>query len=156
MIVNISIDKKTVYDELSKTTEYTGAKMDNDANAFERIMATDENLTDMDRFWQESAARATDALKTMLVKGADPLAVNYDISLELSASFDPCLIPSVTAALKSFFVKSMAAKWYDYTNKSESGSYYRGAEEMLLEAIRKLYSRRRPRSPRKYQKENIE
>ncbi len=53
--ISITINRATVYEEVSQTTSYTGSKqMDNDAKAYERIMATDADKGQLQRFWDES------------------------------------------------------------------------------------------------------
>ena len=45
MMINITltINKADVYKEVAQTTSYTGAKMDSDGNAYDRIFTTDED-----------------------------------------------------------------------------------------------------------------
>ena len=43
-IQRLSVKKEDVYNEVAKTTSYTGAKMDDDA-AYDRIFTTEDDLS---------------------------------------------------------------------------------------------------------------
>lgn len=146
--IEIRIERKDVYEEVAKTTDYTGSKLiESDEGARDRILSTDEDLKTLGRFWEESVAVANDRLKGMYVEGSLPSAEVYEATLEVSVAFDKALVPSVRAALRSYFIKSIVGKWYRFTNKSESGDYFAEAGMMMEDAMRKLYSRKRPRRP---------
>ena len=51
-----------MFKEVAQTTSYTGAKMDDDANAYERITTVDEDKSELQRFWDESRAEVAQAL----------------------------------------------------------------------------------------------
>ena len=53
-IIVFQIQKDTVYNEVAKTTSYTGAKMEGDEGAYDRIFTTDEDKIMLERFWNES------------------------------------------------------------------------------------------------------
>ena len=126
--IEITIYKDDVYEEVAKATDYTGAKLiDGDANARDRILATDSDLSDLSRFWEEAVLATNERLKEMLVSGAtkqvtqfveavpketeaqalppDPIQVKlrtaYVAKLEVSKSFDKELAPSVQSDRKS-------------------------------------------------------
>ena len=67
MNVILSISKSAVFNEVAQTTSYTGAKMDDDANAYERITTVDEDQSELKRFWDESRAEVAQAFIRMLV-----------------------------------------------------------------------------------------
>ena len=53
--ITVQIFKDDVYEEVAKATDYTGAKLiDGDDGARDRILATDSDLSDLGRFWEES------------------------------------------------------------------------------------------------------
>jgi hypothetical protein len=45
----LTVNKEKVYEEVAKTTSYTGAKMD-DELAYDRIFTTDEDKSMLERF----------------------------------------------------------------------------------------------------------
>ena len=68
--ITLKIYRNTVYDEVAKATDYTGAKLlGDDATARERILVTDGELSDLSRFWDDAVLAANESLKEMLVKG---------------------------------------------------------------------------------------
>lgn len=148
--ITLTVEQSGVYDEVARTTDYTGSKMEeSDANLRDRILSTDDDLSDMGRFWEETAAVADERLKAMYTGGSAPNESTYTARLEVSAAFDRALLPAVEAALRSYFVKSIVGKWYRYCNKGETKDYLAEAQEMMDDALRKLYSRKRPLPPRK-------
>lgn len=146
--ITLHIDKAQVWDEVAKTASYTGDKMIGDETAYERILLTDEDAKVLQRFWEEVASIANDQLKDMLIS-ATSLSEDYDVELEVSQSFDKMLVPSVEASLRSYFISSIVSKWYMFANKGEAELYATEALAMLNDAMRKLYSRKRPIRPKR-------
>lgn len=71
MEVTLDIYKDEVYTEVAQTSSYTGAKMDDDANAYERIFTTDEDKSQLERFWNESCVTFCEIMKRYLVSESD-------------------------------------------------------------------------------------
>ncbi len=153
--ITIQIDKADVYDEVAKATDYTGAKLiDGDATARDRILATDSELSDLGRFWEESVLATNERLKEMLVSGTTKQVVDgeegktvYEAQLEVSKSFDKGLTGNVQSALRNFFIASIIGQWFKLANKGEASEYFTQAGEMMDGAERLLYSRKRPTRP---------
>lgn len=66
MEATFTVTMKEVYEEVAQTTSYTGSKMDGDANAYERIFTTDEDQSQLKRFWDESCIAFCEAMKKYL------------------------------------------------------------------------------------------
>ena len=156
--ITVQIFQDDVYEEVAKATDYTGAKLiDADAKARDRILATDNDLSDLSRFWEEAVLIANERLKAMLISGAtkdDAISgtaqrqrKNYEAVIEVSKSFDKGLKDNVQSALRNFFIFSIIAQWFKLANKEEATSYFSQAGEMMDGAERLLYSRRRPARP---------
>lgn len=150
--VEIVIKKMEVYNEVAKTTGYTGARMDGDDNAYDRIFTTDADREMLERFWVESCNDATTEFKPFLlsvsvqeVGSGVSLDRNYEARLELSESFDEALVPAMTTALFSYFVNAIASKWYEITNKAESDKYAASALGQMTGVREKLYFRKKPK-----------
>ena len=141
----LSVNKENVYNEVAKTTSYTGAKMDDEA-AYNRIFTTEEDKTMLERFWNESKNAIAGSLKKFL-GGETETDGTYALTLELSASFDESLLESMGRSLFSFFVMNITAKWYAFTNKDEATDYAAGAASNLEDIMRKAYFKRKPRRP---------
>lgn len=145
--ITLTVNKAEVWDEVAKTSGYTGDKMtDTDEKAYERIMITDEDQKSLQRFWEEAVAVANDQLKEML-ESASPMNSDYNVSLHVSNSYDQVLNPSVQATLTSYFISAIVGRWYKFCNKSEAADYFTEAAAMMDDVLRKLYSRKRPRRP---------
>ncbi len=145
--ITLNVNKADVWSEVAKTSGYTGDKMtDTDKNAYERILITDEDQKSLQRFWKEAVAVANDQLKEML-EMASPMNSDYNVTLNVSRSYDTVLNASVQAALTSYFISAIVGRWYKFSNKSEADSYLSEAANMMDDVLRKLYSRKRPRRP---------
>lgn len=142
-----------VYEEVAKTTDYTGSKLvEGDEGARDRILAADEDLEELGRFWEESVLATNESLKEMLVSGAtllpdDPNNTHYEAVIEVSKSFDKMLTESVQLTLRSFFIMSIIGQWFKFANKGEAQDYFLKGAELMEAARRLLYSRRRPALP---------
>ena len=93
--IELKINKARVYDEVAKTTSYTGVKMQGDESAYDRIFTTDADREMLERFWVEACNGATEQFKPFLVSVTDQpmshgveLDKDYEVKLELSSSFD--------------------------------------------------------------------
>lgn len=103
----LSVNKENVYNEVAKTTSYTGAKMDDEA-AYDRIFTTEEDKTMLERFWDESKNTICNSMKKFLVNEKESNDT-YTLTLNLSASFDESLLESMERSLFSFFVMNITA-----------------------------------------------
>lgn len=148
--ITLNVNRQDVYTEVDKTTDYTGAKLnDKDNGARDRIAATEEDLKTLSRFWEETCAVTNERLKEMFVGSSLPSDEDYSVTLQVSVSFDKELAPSVEATLRSFFIVMVTGKWYVFANKGDCKDYFEEAGALMEDIRRKLYSRRRPMSPRK-------
>ena len=72
--ITIQIFQDDVYEEVAKATDYTGSKLiDVDEGARDRILAADDDLAELSRFWEESVLATNENLKEMLVSGRTKL-----------------------------------------------------------------------------------
>ncbi len=145
--LTLIINKEEVYDEVSQTTSYTGAKMEGgDDNTYDRIFTTEADRSQLERFWNESCVAVCETLKEFVREernGND----GFTLSLELSSAFDPALEPAMRKEMFSFFVMNIVCKWYVFTNKKEAADFAAAAAAMLDGVKRKAYYRRRPTRP---------
>ena len=142
----LTIDKAKVYEEVAQTTAYTGAKMDGDEKAYERISTIDGDQSQLERFWNESCVAVCEALKEFVQEERNEEGC-FTITLALSSSFDQALEPAMKKELFSFFVTNIVCKWYVFTNKKEVGDFAASALGMLEGVKRKVYHRRKPTRP---------
>lgn len=145
MEVTLTISKEAVYDEVAKTTEYTGAKMD-DEHAYEVISTTDEDKAMLERFWNECKNMICNSMKKVLVSEVEEDG-EYSLTLGLSTAFDESLTESMQRSLFSFFVMNITAKWYTFANKSEATGYATEAATYIEDIMRKAFYKKRPERP---------
>ena len=141
----LTVNKEKVYEEVAQTTSYTGAKMD-DEHAYERIFTTDEDKSMLERFWNESKNTVCNSLKKILLSEIEASG-EYQLSLGVSSSFDEALTESMNRSLFSFFVMSITAKWYTFTNKEEATGYATEAATYMEDVMRKAFFKKRPIRP---------
>lgn len=141
----LGVNKEAVYNEVAKTTAYTGAKMD-DGGKYDSIATTDGDKEMLERFWDESKNAISGSLKNFLTGEAETDGV-YTMTLELSVSFNEGLLESMERSLFSFFVMNIVAKWYTFANKQEAGDYAAAAESNMEDIKRKAFSKKKPRRP---------
>ncbi len=146
MEITLTVNQQAVLKEVAQTTSYTGAKMDDDANAYERISTVDEDKGELQRFWDESRAEVAQTFIRMLVSEGMQ-GGEYNLTLNVSVSFDTALLPSMQLGLFSYFVQSIAAKWYAYTNKKESGEAANVGKGILDEVREKAFYKKKPVRP---------
>lgn len=175
MEITLSINKNDVMREVAVTTAYTGGKMSNDENALLRISTVDEDENHLERFWEESRADICQELIGLVsfegmvkngisIKPIEPIESSqpttaiispggsiqqshYELRLDVSKSFDEALLPSMQLSLFSYFVQSIVAKWYVYTNKGEAGEYADKATTLLDDIHRKAVYKKKPTRP---------
>jgi hypothetical protein len=148
MEITLSIKQSDVFREVAQTTSYTGAKMDDDANAYERITTVDEDQTELKRFWDESRAEVAQAFLRMLVsEGMAQDDDTYNLVLNVSVAFDSALQPGMELGLFSYFVQSITAKWYVFTNKKEAGDFASVGRKILDDVKEKAYFKKKPVRP---------
>lgn len=146
MEITLTIKQSEVFKEVAQTTSYTGAKMDDDANAYERISTVDEDQPELKRFWDESRAEVAQTFIRMLSsEGMD--GDNYNLVLNVSVSFDTALLPGMQLGLFSYFVQSITAKWYVYSNKKEAGDFADRGSAILEEVKEKAFFKKKPVRP---------
>lgn len=149
--ITIKVNRDEVYEEVAKATDYTGSKLEGgDDKTRDRILAADDDLKSLERFWEESVMAANERFKEMLITGAtvrDNGSTSYVANLEVSVAYDKQLTPSVESTMRSYFIASIIGQWFKFANKSEATDYFTQAADMITCAERMLYSRKRPELP---------
>lgn len=150
--ITFTVNKSNVYQEVAKTSSYSGAKMSDDNSAYERIFTTDEDRMMLERFWSEACNAVTELMKPFLARvSANPeshgveLGRNYEAEIVPPGFFDETLSDSIGSSLFSFFTNYIVGKWYGFTNKQEAKSYLDDAASMIDDVRIKLYYRKKPK-----------
>lgn len=150
--ITLTVNKANVYNEVEKTTSYTGAKIEEGGDAaYDRIRTTDEDRELLERFWSEACNAATERLKRFIVSVTEypeshgvELDRNYEIHLELSSSYDTALNQSVQTSLYNYFVSFIVSRWFKVANKAETESYAQDAVGMMDDVMRKIFYKKKP------------
>lgn len=146
MTIDFNIDKDAVMTEVAQTTSYTGDKMQGDDAAYDRIFTTDEDRSQLERFWNECCTDVCEVLKNVLGDSSVD-ASGFHMRLELNASWDPKLQRPMEKELFSYFVTAIAGKWFVFTNKEEAADYAKGAQSFIEGVHRKAVFKRKPTRP---------
>lgn len=145
--VTLRVQKEDVYEEVAKTTSYTGKKMD-DEDGYDRVFTTDEDQEMLERFWNESKNTICNALKKVFLDEMETEQGEFRLQLDLSSSFDENLTTSMQSSLFSFFVMNITAKWYTLANKEEATAYATEAATYVDDIKRKAFFKKRPTRPK--------
>lgn len=146
MTITLTISQTDVLAEVAQTTGYTGAKMVGDDGAYDRISTVDENDDELKLFWDECRAEVAKAFARLL-ESESMSGTNYNLVLNVSAAFDTNLQASMQLGLFSYFVQSIVAKWYVYTNKQEAADFAKRAAALLDEVREKAFFKKKPTRP---------
>ena len=149
-----TVNKMHVYNEVAKTTGYTGAKMLGDESAYERIFTSDEDRLLLERFWNEACNVATGVFRQFMVSVSSAaeshcmlLERNYEITVSPVSNYNSALNDSIGSSLYSFFVNYIVSRWYRFTNKGEADMFASEATAQIEDVSRKLYHRQKPVKP---------
>lgn len=146
--ITITVVKKAVYEEVAKTTSYTGAKKEGDDGAYDRIFTTDEDQEMLERFWKEAASGATDTLKKWIRKVEE--GDEYRLLLHVADGYDMSLTSSIETSMFSYFVNFIVGKWYLIVNAGESERYVTDAVGAMDDIMSKVLHRKRPMPPHRF------
>ena len=145
MKISLTVKREDVYEEVKKTTEYTGAKMADDT-AYNTIAMTDENEEMLERFWDEAKSSICGTLRKAFVSESET-GGEFTLTLDPTDAFDTNLTDAMQRSLFSFFVTNIIAKWFVLTNKEEAAGYAAEAAAHTENILRALYKRSRPSRP---------
>ncbi len=145
----MSISRKAVMDEVAQTTNYSGDRKVGDEGAYERIATVDEDEAELGRFWNECRGEVAQAFVRLLSgEGMDEEDNDrYELRLNVSVSFDMALLPGMELGMFSYFVHSITAKWFVFTNKEEAGAWADRSIALLEEVKEKAFFKKKPIRP---------
>lgn len=152
MVIDITIRKTEVWEEVAKIASYTGDKQsDADPSAYERVMITDDDQDTLSRFWMEAIDVATEQLKDFVV-AAD---TNEDCKLQLNVSteYNTTFNSRIESTLTSYFISAIIGRWFILSNKADAEMYFEKAIGNIASVLRMLYSRKSPTRPIKHKQE---
>lgn len=107
--IELYISKADVYEEVAKTTAYTGAKQATDEGGFDKVFLSDAETEMLDRYWNEVCTDISLRLSEWIV---DVEPSSATITLAVADGFNDALTDSLTQAITSYFVTTLLYKWY--------------------------------------------
>lgn len=149
--INIKVSKASVYDEVSKTTSYIGAKASEDGKEYERTFVTDDDYLMLERFWSEtcdivsaSLRRYIDSQEVSVGDMGIDMEKDYNATLSVADAFNDALLDNLNNAMFSFFVSQVTAKWMMFVGADVASVYLSSASDRMNEVTAILTSRKRP------------
>lgn len=138
--VRFQIGRASVYEEVKKTSSYSGAKTQGDDTAYERIFVKDADEEMLGRFFDEACNALTDLVKPFI--SAQGSGTDYDVTLSMPSTFDEQLQPSMQRSMFSFVVLNIIASWYDFVKDEKTEATAKDALGILNDIRGKLYYRK--------------
>lgn len=141
--LRIIISRDNVFEEVSKTTSFDGAKRETGDGTYERVMATDDDRQMMARSFDEAAQTAESAFCDV------PYDIETDteqwaVTLHVSNAFNDKATQSINSDMFSFFCESILEKWYATTLPEVSNRHAQLALGYLTDASKKIWFKGAP------------
>lgn len=140
--ITLTVGKSDVMTEVAKTASYVGQKMTGEEGAYDRIRTTDADEEELERFWEEASAEATETFKEFITNVSN--GASYAVGLSLSPRFDVKLQTGMAGSLRSFFINSILSKWFVISNKKEAEVYEAAATTNMKDVVAKMYYKKKP------------
>lgn len=141
----LTIKKSYIYEEVSKTTAYIGAKnkLEDGKSAFDQVFVTDADLTMIERFFNESLDALRNVLKRF-ISGGSEVDGTITWQLEMPSRFDDNLLSSINSSANSFLVNRIIGKWCEITANDKVKEYADNAAALLLDIKEKAFFKKKP------------
>ena len=143
-ILNITINKAKVLDNVSLATAYTGVKNGSETGFYERVSTVSEDDKLLERFWKESIGEITDKLRPFIQvcrSGGEEL----ELIMEVSNSYDDALTETIKEDLKGSLTAGITARWFQITFPEKAREMEEQARVLAGRVYANLYYRKRPR-----------
>ena len=143
-ILNISIEKSKILEEVALASAYSGAKTEGSPDFFDRVATIEEDAGLLSRFWTRMCGTVTDKLKSFIT-ASETTDESLSLTLELSGAYDDSLTPSVKSDLFSAMAAGVAAGWFQITFPSRAHEWEAQSELLLKRCFSKLCHRKKPK-----------
>lgn len=141
--LQININKKAVFEQVSLNTAYAGAKTATPDSDYERVATLSADQSLLSLFWTDICGQITDKLKDFIVS-TENTAEEFRLNLSLSGSYDESMNESVAADLSAAAAAGITARWFRYTFPSQAEESGKETLRLLESACAKLCLRRKP------------
>ena len=145
--MTINISKEKIYEEVARTTLYTGAKHPGgDPEMLSRVAVIDADRPLLSRLCDEALASARLVLRQVLESACSD---NDTITLvfRLSPACDNVLTASLADSLTDYLETAVIARWLAFSEKAEAAICADEARILLDECLRKALYKRKPTRP---------
>ncbi len=142
MTLTLTVSLAQVIEDVGRTAAYAGAKNDD----YTRLSTTEADKAQLSHLISQAAGAVSTALKRHIASEA-LTETNYQIVLEVSASFDPALKASMQSSLANYMAMAVTARWLALSNRDEADDYAAVAATLITELQRYAASKRRPSRP---------
>lgn len=116
MEIVLTTSKPSVMGEVAQATAYMGGKAVDDDTAYERISTVDEDVSELDVFFDEGRTKLTEAFtRHVTQEGMEEDGETYALGLRVTDKFNLALMPSLNLSLFNFMVHWILFRWYEYT-----------------------------------------
>jgi len=149
----ITIDKKTVLDEVKKSSAYIGSKLttDKDPAAYSRVSLIEANDEQLERFWCEACSEAVASLSHWQTSAGDHSvgdnagrSTPFTVTLALPSNWNDALGGNLDEAVAGYLTNQVLARWLMLTDRPDVEGHGALAAASLNQARRLVLERKRP------------
>lgn len=139
--ITITLDKEAIYTEVKKLAAYSGKKQTDatDDVTYDVMHITKAEEEMLDQYWNEAKDTLMDVLKPFVKE-----ITAEGIMLEMSASWDPNLAPTMQGTVDEAMKSLITEKWFRLNMAKNTELEKADANNKLVELRRKLYWKKRP------------
>lgn len=142
--LQIRVARDRVYEEVSKTTSFDGAKKDAGDGIYERVMTTQDDRQMLARYFDEAAQAAETALSDIPMSN-ETTDGQWCVTLFLPDAFNLNAAQSINNDVFSYFCESIIGRWYSSAMPADSERHAVLAAGFMQDALRKIWFRGAPR-----------
>lgn len=145
MILEILIEKQSVYNEVDKATAYAGAvSVDASGDSlYDRITSTEYDRELLDTYWFEACNSVSVALRQFVVDmPMNPL--KYDLKLNMPSNYVAAYNDSIKNDVFYYILNSILERWYARVSPTNAEQCAMSAAKCIAEITSKIYVRKCP------------
>jgi hypothetical protein len=155
-VIDIKLFRRKIYQEVARTTAYTGVKSENAASLkdederaemFDRLATVDEDNPLLSDYLTEASAFAAEVLRSFIAS-VSLAGETLTFSLNASDSFDDTLTPVVVNNLNAFLTASVTARWFRLSCREKAAEWETEATRRIDSVLATLCHRMAPRRKR--------
>lgn len=141
--LQISIEEKDVFREISLHTAYAAGKSTNKTEDFNRLATAKCDERILSRLWNEVCGDITERFREFITVYSFENGV-FSLTMTVSGFFDPALTPSVVADISNAVTEGVLSKWFRYSFPERAQEWDTLSQSHINSAYAKLCQRRKP------------